>query len=110
MLSVVGPAGQKGVGLLAEARVKDRSAASDLCFPRGYPPKIVISPGSVGLPFPLDEQTLFSTVQPISTLALPPKASCTPIAFCFPQNKHQLLPAWHLASWSRASYLHGISP
>lgn len=44
ILSVAGPAGQKGVGLLAETRVKDRSAASDLCFPRGYPPKTVDFP------------------------------------------------------------------
>lgn len=41
ILSVIGPRGQKGVGLLAEARVKGRSATSDLCFPRRYPPKIV---------------------------------------------------------------------
>lgn len=44
LLSVAGPGGKKGGWLLADARLKDMSATSDLCFLGKYLPKVVKLP------------------------------------------------------------------
>lgn len=81
LLSVVGPGGQTGMALLAEARVKERSTASDLCFPKKYHPRLLIHQGNVGLPFPLGEH-----IQLISTVALPPNLHASPLLPASPKT------------------------
>lgn len=69
------------MALLAEARVKERSTASDLCFPKKYHPRLLIRQGNVGLPFPLGEH-----IQLISTVALPPNLHASPLLPASPKT------------------------